>query len=135
MCSQEAVLCPSGALSAVRGAGGRGQEPVPVPSPAGRGEGAGQPSGAGPHRHRDPALAEQRRTGGDGEGKTLPETQGEEIGLIPLPVCAEFACPLHVCSCFLYTKKENSGHMTQLLTVMNDECPPFPISCCIAFEV
>ena len=49
MCSQEAVLCPGGALSAVRGASRGGEEPLPVPGSAGGREGAGQPTGAGPH--------------------------------------------------------------------------------------
>lgn len=58
MCSQEAVLRPVGALSAVWGTGSWSEKPLPVPGPAGRGEGAGQLAGAGPNRHRDPAVAE-----------------------------------------------------------------------------
>lgn len=70
MCRQEAVLRPGGGLSAVWRAGSRSEEPLPVPGPAGRGEGAGWLERAGPDRRRDPAVAEPRRTGVNGEGKT-----------------------------------------------------------------
>ena len=95
MCSQEAVLCPGGALSTVWGAGSWSEKPLAVPGPAGRGEGAGQLAGAGPYRHWDPAVAEQRRR----EGKTC--WKQEEQGLIPGPVCVEFAFSPHIFSGFL----------------------------------
>lgn len=41
MCSQEAVLRPGGALSAIWGAGGWSEKPVPVSGATGWGAGAG----------------------------------------------------------------------------------------------